>query len=264
VEGEHGIAGRARRPGNRGGIGHCEATASLLAQAGAAVLATDVEVGGATRVAEAIQATGGEALAMRLDVTDEDAWRAAIRGATERWGRLDILVANAGISSAYPVTDMPLDEWRRVMAVNLDGAFLGTKHAVSAMRAGGRGGSIAIVSSTSGLNATPGASAYAASKAEVRLFAKSVALEVAAEGIQVNTVLPAGVETPTWKGSSYWEQLVAEHGGEQGAWEALAASTPMRRFAQPVEVARAILFLAGDASSYMTGAELVVDGGFTA
>jgi 3(or 17)beta-hydroxysteroid dehydrogenase len=203
-------------------------------------------------------------MAIPLDVTDEGSWTEAVAVASNRWGRFDVLVANAGISVARPISEMTLDEWRRVMAINVDGVFLGTKHAVSAMRRYGHGGSIVIVSSASGVKAAPGASAYAASKAAVRLFAKSVALEVAADGIRVNTVLPAGVQTPMWKSTPFWEQLVGEHEGEAGAWQALAASTPLKRFAQPVEVAQAILFLTSDAASYMTGSELLVDGGFTA
>ncbi|HEV2124208.1 MAG TPA: SDR family oxidoreductase, partial [Chloroflexota bacterium] len=136
-----------------------------------------------------------------------------------------------------------------------------TKHAIQTMRQRG-GGSIVIVSSVSGLKAAPGASAYAASKAAVRLFAKSVALEYAKDGIRVNTVLPGGVATPMWSTGPHWQQLVEQHGGEDAAWQALAASTPLGRFAQPEEIAEAIVFLAS--ATYITGAELVVDGGYSA
>jgi NAD(P)-dependent dehydrogenase (short-subunit alcohol dehydrogenase family) len=130
----------------------------------------------------------------------------------------------------------------------------------------GQGGSIIIVSSASGMKASPGASAYAASKAALRLFAKSLALECAQHGdaIRVNTIHPAGVETEMWKATPFWEQLVAQHGSEEGAWGALAASSPLKRFATPDEIGYGILYLASDEAAYVTGSELVIDGGFTA
>jgi 3(or 17)beta-hydroxysteroid dehydrogenase len=224
------------------------ATASLFAAEGAHVIPTDLTF------------TGDR----HLDVTQEADWERVI-GALDR---LDILVANAGISFARPVTEMTLDEWRRVMSINLDGVFLGVKHAVRAMRRG-TGGSIVIVSSASGIKASPGASAYCASKAALRLFAKSVALECinAGDNIRVNTVHPAGVVTPMWQNMPFWNDLVEKHGGEEGAWRSLGAyaeGSPLKRMATPLEIARAILYLASDDSSLTTGSELVIDGGYTA
>lgn len=121
-----------------------------------------------------------------------------------------------------------------------------------------------IVSSASGLKASAGASAYVSSKAAVRMFAKTAALECAADRIRVNTVHPAGVKTPMWEGMGFFQDLKVAHGGEAGAWEALAQSTPMKRFASAQEVAAGILFLSSDESSYVTGTELVIDGGYTA
>ncbi len=123
-----------------------------------------------------------------------------------------------------------------------------------------------IVSSASGIKASPGASAYSASKAALRLFARSVALECAqqGDGIRVNTVHPAGVETEMWKATPFWEQLVAQPDGEQAAWSSLAASTPLKRFATAEEIAYGILYLVSDESAYMTASDLVIDGGFTA
>jgi 3(or 17)beta-hydroxysteroid dehydrogenase len=248
--------------GAASGIG--EATSLLFMRQGASVVVADVDEAGARRVAEQAADTA-RAVAARLDVTSESDWATRVSETTDRWGRLDILVMSAGITHAAPIEQLSLQEWRRVMAVNLDGAFLGTREAVRAMRVGGGGGSIVLVSSASGLRAAPGASAYAASKAAMRLFARSVAVEVAGDGIRVNTVHPAGVRTPMWTRAEFWSGLVSEHGGdEEAAWRSLASSTPLKRFAQPNEIAQAILFLASDAASYVTGAEMVVDGGFTA
>jgi 3(or 17)beta-hydroxysteroid dehydrogenase len=235
----------------------------MLGQAGARVAVTDLDATAAARTAGAIvEAFGSDAaLHRRLDVTQERDWEDAVGQVVSDWGALDVVVANAGVSFGMPVTEMALEDWRKVMAVNLDGVFLGTKHAVRAMRSTG-GGSIVIVSSVSGLKATPGAGAYAASKAAVRLLAKSAALEYAKDGIRVNTVLPGGVATPMWSSGPHWQDLVAQHGGEEEAWQALAASTPLGRFARPEEVAEAILFMAS--ATYVTGAELVIDGGYSA
>ena len=221
---------------------------------------TDVNEKECQGVAEEIVRAGGHALWQKLDVTREADWEAAIGRVGEAWGALNVLVASAGISLAKPVADMALAEWRRVIAVNLDGIFLGTKHAVAAMRRGG-GGSIVLVSSASGIKAGAGASAYAASKAAVRQFARAVALECGAQGIRVNTVLPGGVKTPLWRTMEFWQDLLREHGSEEKVWEALGAATPLRRFAEPEEIAQAILYLASDAAKFVTGAELVIDGG---
>jgi 3(or 17)beta-hydroxysteroid dehydrogenase len=254
---------RALITGAASGIGR--ATALLLAREGARVLATDLDAARVQATTELIRQAGGQSIATQLDVTAERDWQAAIHTITLAWGGLDILVANAGVSLARPVTEMTLEEWRGVMAVNLDGVFLGTKHAVRAMRQS-QGGSIVIVSSASGMKASPGASAYAASKAALRLFAKSVALECAqqGDGIRVNTVHPAGVETEMWKSTPFWQQLAEQSGSEQEAWSTLAVSSPLKRFATPDEIGYGILYLASDEAAYVTGSELVIDGGFTA
>src|SRR5207237_290263 len=161
------------------GSGIGRATAVLFAREGARVLLTDLDPAGEA-VADSIRAEGGEAHFLRHDVTDEPSWAAAVRRALEAFGRLDVLVNNAGISFAKPLGEMTLAEWRRLMAVNLDGVFLGTREAVRAMRGSG-GGAIVNVSSASGLVGSPTASAYCASKGGVRLFTKAVALEVAAD-----------------------------------------------------------------------------------
>lgn len=248
--------------GAASGIGR--AAALLLAREGARVAVTDLDGDAAAQLAAFIETKGGMARSARLDVQREADWEEAIDDTVEAWGTLDVLVANAGISFARPVAEMTLQEWRRVHAVNLDGVFLGTKHAVRAMRQAGRGGSIVIVSSASGIKASAGASAYCSSKAAVRLFAKSVALECAPDGIRVNTVHPAGVVTPMWRTMDFFHALVRERGSEEGAWEELGKSSPMGRMASPEEIAEGILYLCSEGSSYVTGTELVIDGGYTA
>lgn len=244
--------------GAASGIGR--ATALLLARRGARVAATDVDEEGCQEVAESIQREGGLAMARRLDVTRESDWEAALEAVTRTWGALDAFVANAGVSFTRPVAETTLEEWRRVMAVNLDGVFLGCKHAVRAMRAGKRG-AIVIVSSLSGVRAFAGASAYAASKAALRIFARCLALECVRDGIRVNAVLPAGVKTPMWKTMDSWDELMTKHGSEEAVWKALSEGSPMGRFAEPEEVAACIAFLLSEESSYVSGSELVIDGG---
>lgn len=245
--------------GAASGIGR--ATAMLLAKEGAAVALTDIADAGQA-VADEINGTGGKALFVRLDVTDEAAWESCIGQVLNAFGKLDIAVNNAGIASARPVADMTLAEWRRVIQVNLDGVFLGTKHAIRAMKSGG---SIINVASASGIKASAGASAYCASKAAVRMFSKTAGLECAAAGmkIRVNVVSPGGVKTPIWQKMDFWPGLVAQHDGEEGAWKALAGSSS-DGFHSADEIAQAILFLASDESAYMNAGELVIDRGYTA
>lgn len=246
------------------GSGIGRATAMRFGTEGARVLVTDLEEARADKVAESLRGEGAECGSCALDVRSEQAWESVVTDVVQRWGRLDVLVANAGVSFAKPVSDMSLEEWRHVHAVNLDGAFLGTKYAVRAMKKTGNGGSIVIVSSASGIKASGGASAYCSSKAGVRLLAKAVALECAPDRIRVNTVVPAGVVTPMWAEMPFFEDLRREHGGDEGAYRVLAEGTPMGRFAEPEEVAAGILYLSSDEASYVTGTDLVIDGGFTA
>ena len=234
--------------GGASGIGR--ATAVRLAHTGFRVVVSDVDPAGQQVVA----AIAG-AVFVEHDVTDESSWERAIATVLDTHGRLDVLVNNAGISYVRAVTETTLADWRALMAVNLDGVFLGTKHGVRAMRRHGEGGSIINVSSAAGLTGTPLLSAYCASKGGVRLLTKAVALECAAEAIRVNSVHPGAVRTPIWGKVDIGSR-------EDGA--AVAAASPLGRMAEPEEVADAILYLASDASSYITGSELVIDGGSTA
>lgn len=248
--------------GAASGIGR--ATALRFAREGARVAVTDVNGREVEAVAALIEAGDGSARAQVLDVRVEADWERAIADVASRWGGLDVMVANAGISFARPVAEMTLEEWRDVHAVNLDGVFLGTKHTVRAMRQEGRGGSIVIVSSASGVKASAGASAYCSSKAGVRLFAKTVALECAGQGIRVNTVVPGPVRTPMWEDMEFFQDLVQARGGVEAAWQALEHDSLLGRFATPEEIAAGILYLSSEEASYVTGTELVIDGGHTA
>src|SRR4051812_29758478 len=215
------------------------ATALLLAAEGAAVAVADIDEAGAQATAQQIHGRGGRATANRLDVTDEAAWAAVTARLLAEFGHLDIAVNSAGIAFAKPVADMRLAEWRSVLAVNLDGVFLGTRAAIRAMRPQGRG-SIVNVSSSAGIKALPGAGAYCVSKAGVCMVTRVAALECAQEGTQVrvNAVLPGGVKTPIRKGLPLWEEMVVKEGGEEGAFKALGQNVPLKRYAEPGEVAR--------------------------
>jgi 3(or 17)beta-hydroxysteroid dehydrogenase len=249
--------------GAASGIGR--ATALLLARKCAAVFYADIDAEGAGATAGIIEETGSLASSGRLDVTSEESWQSVLDQVTNRFGRLDVLVNSAGISFGRPVTEMSLDEWRRVMAVNLDGVFLGTKQALLALRRTG-GGSIVHISSASGLKSAPGAIAYSASKAAVCMFVKAAAKECLQNGdrIRINTVCPAGVKTPLWREMPFFRDLVATTGSEEAAFQELAKSDPQGRFAEPEEIAQAVLYLASDESLYVTGTDLVIDGGYTA
>jgi 3(or 17)beta-hydroxysteroid dehydrogenase len=246
--------------GAASGIG--AATAALLADEGAQVVATDIEPSG-ERVAAHARQRGGEALFMRHDVADEESWRAVVARTIDVFGKLDAVVNNAGIAHARSLAEMTLDEWHHVLAVNLDGVFLGLKHGILAMRRSG-GGSIVNVSSVSGLVGTPGAAAYSASKGGVRSLTKTAALECAKDKIRVNSIHPGGVKTPIWQKAEWWGGFVEQVGGVESAWKTLTTGTPMGRLADAEEIAQAILWLSSDEASFVTGTELVVDGGFTA
>lgn len=249
------------------------ATALLFAREGAFVVATDIDRVAGERLVERITAEGGVADFLLHDVRDEADWERVIAATGGRWGRLDVLVNNAGIGLTGPVTQTSLEQWRRIFAVNVEGVFLGIKHALPLMRGERQGeapevygGSIINVSSIAGIRPSANAGAYAASKGAVRAFTKTVALECAAlkDGIRVNSVHPGIVET------AIWDEMIGTSadgsGGPQrgAALGALAAGTiPLARTGTGDEIAQAILWLAGDESRYITGTEVVVDGGRT-
>jgi NAD(P)-dependent dehydrogenase (short-subunit alcohol dehydrogenase family) len=246
------------------GSGIGRATAILLSKEGATVLVADINEQAAQAVVGDITDGGGKAEPLAMDVADEGAWRRAVERILAAHRGLDIVVNNAGVSFAKPVADMSLDEWRRVLAVNLDGVFLGTKHGIRAMQAG-TGRSIVNVASVSGIKPFAGASAYGASKAAVRLLSKVAAIECAdaRNGVRVNVVSPGGVKTPMWETMDFFRSLAVEHGGAEEAFAALAGSSPSQQFFAADEVARTIVYLASDEASHLTGVEVVMDRGHT-
>ncbi|MBZ5537963.1 MAG: SDR family oxidoreductase [Acidobacteriia bacterium] len=244
--------------GGASGIG--QAVAILLAKEGARVVVADLDESGAIQTTETITAAGGIALARRLDVTSDADWHQTIQFLEQTWGPPDVLVQSAGISFAKAITEMTLEEWRHVMAVNLDSIFLGTCAGIKSMQQNRRG-SIINVASASGIKASPGASAYCASKAGVIHFSKTAALECIQRGdnIRINSISPGGVRTPMWSNMPNWAEVARSE-----PWNAPVDTVPLKRFAEPAEIAQAVMFLASDESSYITGTDLVVDGGYTA
>ena len=234
-----------------GARGQGAAEARLFADLGARVAVSDVLEEEGRVVAKEL---GDAGLGVPLDVTDEAAWEEGVAAVVERFGRLDVLINNAGVALFAPMVQTTLEDYRRVIDINQVGVFLGMKSAVPAMSQSG-GGSIVNISSIEGLIGTPGLIAYGASKFAVRGMTKVAALELAPYGIRVNSIHPGAIETPMLEDPV----LVALDGVK-----ILLDRTAMGRIGQSEEVARMAAFLASDASSYSTGAEFVVDGGLTA
>ncbi len=246
--------------GAASGIGR--ASAEILAREGAAVILTDVQAIGED-VAASIRKSGGKARFVAHDVTSESEWKSIIAGIEKTEGRLDILVNNAGIAVAGLIHELSLEQWRHQMAVNVDGVFLGVKSSLPLMRKTPRretgGGSIINISSVAGLRGAANLSAYCTSKGAVRLFSKSVAIECAVmqDGIRSNSIHPGLIETPIWG-------QVVPGTNEPLDLDAMSAMrVPLKRKGVPADIGNVVLFLASDDSSYMTGEEVVVDGGMT-
>lgn len=248
--------------GGASGIGR--GCALRLAEEGAQVAVTDIQdEAGAALVAE-IEGAGQKAVYLHHDVVQESEWVDIIHRVADHFGRLDILVNNAGIGLLGPVTEFSLEDWRRQNAVNLDGVFLGTKHAIPVMRESG-GGSIINMSSVAGLQGAPHFSGYCASKGGVRLFTKAVALECASDKIRVNSVHPGVIDTPIWNTVPTGELAMEAGQAATPDPKTIAAHlVPGGEVGYPRDIADGVVFLASDESRYMTGSELVIDAGITA
>lgn len=236
--------------GAASGIG--AAAARTLAGRGAALVLCDLDGQALAALAGSIDA---DTQLLAGDVADEAMWNGAdLSGLTHA-------VVNAGIGAGGMIADLDFADWRRVMATNLDGAFLTLRAAMRAMA--GRGGAIVAVSSASGIKAEPGVAAYGASKAALIQLVKVAAKEGAAQGIRVNAIAPAGVETPVWDAVPMFADRAAEIGRDEAFAEMARLATPMGRYAKPEEIAGQIAFLLSDETAYMTGGVMVSDGGYT-
>lgn len=228
--------------------------ARMLVQEGAKVVLGDILDEEGRKVEAEIRDAGGAARYVHLDVTREDDWRAAVATAVDTYGTLNVLVNNAGILVRASIEETTEDDLERIMAVNIKGVFLGTKHAIPAMRQAG-GGSIVNISSTAGLVGSPGdTSAYSATKGAVRLFTKSTAVQHAKDNIRCNSIHPGPIAT----------DMIKDTMENQERWEQRLRRLPMGRVGQPEDIAYGVIYLASDEASFVTGSELVIDGGTTA
>lgn len=243
------VTGGASRPG----LG--SAIADKFASEGAFVFLTDIDENGCIASLDVIKNNGGQGAALKHNVTDEKDWDNVFAAIKEQKGQLDILVNNAGISQLGTIDSATSEQYLRVMDTNMHSVFYGTKRAVAMMRETGNGGNIINMSSISGIVGIPGNVAYSAAKAGVRLMTKTVAMETAKENIRVNSIHPGLIDTNLLAGA---KQENAEN------WDMFVQAIPMGRLGDPEDIANCALFLASDQGKYITGAELVVDGGVTA
>ncbi len=237
-----------------GARGQGAAEARLFAREGAKVVFGDLLDDDGQRVEAEIRAAGNDAIYVHLDVTNEDSWRAAVSTAEQTYGKLNVLINNAGILNRKKIEETTEDDLDLILAVNLKGVFLGTKHAIPAMRRTG-GGSIINISSIAGLVGSPhGSPSYTATKGGVRLFTKSIAVQHAKDNIRCNSVHPGPIETP----------MIQESLDDPEERAMRLQRTPLGRIGKVEDIAYGVLYLASDESSFVTGSELVIDGGATA
>lgn len=243
------VTGAASDPG----LGRAAAVA--LAKEGARLVVTDLDGAGAEDCARVIREGGGDAVAMRHDVTDESAWKEVVAKCVATYGRLDVLVNNAGIAVLKRMEDMTLAEWNRQIEVNLTSVFLGCKYAVAPMRAAG-GGALINLSSVAGLVGMATCVAYGAAKGGVRIMSKSIAVEGAADNIRCNSIHPGVI----------WTNMQAQATGakDPSAVPVGRDRVPLGRVGVPDDIANCVVYLASDEASYVTGAEFTIDAGMTA
>ncbi|CVK16321.1 NAD(P)-dependent dehydrogenase, short-chain alcohol dehydrogenase family [Apibacter mensalis] len=238
--------------GAAAGIGRT--TALLFAKEGAKLVLTDVNIEGVNKVSDEIKKSGGDAIGLSLDVSNEEQWIGVVKSAVDKYGRVDILFNNAGIYVISPITEIELKTWNKLININVTGVFLGMKH-VAPLMAKQKKGSIINASSIAGIGGGPGHVLYGASKGAVRTMTKDIAMEFAADNVRVNSIHPGYIKTE-----------MVDYASEKShkTLEELGALYPMKRLGEIEEVAKAVLFLASDDASYITGAELVIDGGVMA
>ncbi|MBD3921625.1 SDR family oxidoreductase [Paenibacillus sp. PR3] len=235
--------------GGASGIG--EETTRLFAAEGAKVVIADFSERGET-VAQELRDSGYQALFVRTDVTKESDVQALVQATVEKFGKIDILFANAGIANDAPGHELTIDKWQRTVDINLTGVFLCDKYVIDQMLKQGTGGAIVNCGSIHSHVGKSGVTAYAAAKGGVKLLTQSLGIDYAKEGIRVNAICPGYIDTPLIAGRN---EAITQH---------LVGLHPMGRLGRPEEVAKAVLFLASDDASFITGANLLVDGGYTA
>ncbi|PCH52547.1 MAG: cyclopentanol dehydrogenase [Cellvibrionales bacterium] len=235
-----------------GAMGMGESHSLLLAKEGAKIVVTDINTDEGEATAQQIRDEGGDAIFIQHDVASEEQWQSVIDQAVTAYGKVDILINNAGIVISKPNEETTVEDWDITMAVNSTGVFLGCKSIVDTMDKAG-GGSIVNISSIYGIIGAPNAAAYQASKGAVRMLTKSCAVDFAKFNIRVNSIHPGVIRTP----------ILGDMANDEAAIKQVLATTILERMAEPIEVSYAVLLLASDESSYMTGSELVVDGGYT-
>ncbi len=241
-----------------GGSGIGRAMAQLFTREGAAVVIGDINTQNSAETVRLIEAQGGTAIAVSLNVTVAHDMEAAVQTTLDRFGKLDVLCNNAGVGEQHTsILDLSEHEWDRVFAINTKGVFLGIKYGAAAMLKSNQGGSIINTASVAGIVGNPGYTAYASSKAACIHLSKTAALELAPSHIRVNAIAPAFTATPMV------DEMVATHRDPARALQKLGNIIPLGRLGTPQEIANAALFLASDESSFMTGAILVLDGGLT-
>lgn len=244
--------------GGASGLG--KSSAILLAREGAKIVITDLDEDYGNEVVQIIREEGGEAIFIKQDVSKESEWGMVISSTLETFGKLHILANAAGIAIGGNVEEVTLADWKKLLSINLDGSFLGTQYAIKAMKKTGESGSIINFSSIEGLIGDPNLTAYNASKGGVTIFTKSAALHCAKQGygIRVNSIHPAYIWTPLV------EKYLSAQGDVEEGRKQLDSLHPIGHMGEPDDIGYGVVYLASDESKFMTGAELIIDGGYTA
>ncbi|MWV42951.1 glucose 1-dehydrogenase [Paenibacillus sp. HJL G12] len=237
------------------GAGIGKTTALRFAQEGAKVIVTDINLESVNQTVAEVKEAGGTAVAFKHDVSNEENWKSIVDASVQQFGSIDILFNNAGIYFIKPIADIGLDEWNRMISINVTGVFLGMKHVLPVM-AKQNGGSVINASSIAGLTGASGHVAYGATKGAVRIMTKDAAIEYASHNVRVNSIHPAYINTAMGDYATQVNQMSAAELGKRVA--------PIGRFGTVEEVSNLVLFLASDESSYSTGSEFIIDGGATA